>query len=452
VVRGHDKESGDGRDRVDQKENRRKRDREVLPSVDEIDRHFLQYRYNQPVFATTTPTQWKTLIAAMAGWMLDAMDVMLYSFALLSMQTEFGLTSAESGVLTTVTLAMAALGGTGAGMLADRFGRTRVLMASILIYSIFTALIATAHSFAELLLWRSLVGLGLGAEWSAGTVLVAETWPAEHRGKAVGITQAGWAVGYLMAAGLAAWILPTYGWRPLFLIGAFPALLTLWIRRSVPEPEVWRESKKLPVAERLRTIFAGQLGRYTLIAISMSSLVLFAYWGLFTWVPAYLATPVEKGGAGLDIVRSSTWVAPMQIGALAGYLLFGYLADRIGRRPSFAAFLTGAAVVTVLYGGAARSPQTLLLLGPLVGFFGHGYYSAFGAILSELYPSSVRATAQGLCYNGGRILSAFAPAVIGALADRQGLGSALTVTAGFFLVGGWLVFALPETKARELYR
>lgn len=386
----------------------------------------------------------------MLGWMLDALDVMLYSFALLPMQKEFGLTGAQSGVLTTVTLAAAAIGGTAAGALADRFGRTKVLMGSILTYSIFTALIATARSYEELLLWRALVGIGLGAEWSAGTVLVAETWPAEHRGKAIGITQSGWAIGYLAAAGLAALILPTYGWRPLFAIGALPALVTLWIRRSVPEPQVWRASEKIPLGERLGIIFRPPLLKYTLVAIAMSSLVLFAYWGLFTWVPAYLATPVDKGGAGMSIVRSSAWIAPMQIGALAGYLLFGIFADRVGRRPSFALFLTGAAIVTLIYGGAAGSPQMLLWVGPLVGFFGHGYYSAFGAILSELFPSRVRATAQGLCYNGGRILSAFAPAVIGALADQHGLGSALMLTAGFFLAGGWLVFALPETKGRVL--
>lgn len=394
---------------------------------------------------------WRTLVAALLGWMLDAFDVMLYSFALLSIQKEFGLTGAEAGTLTTVTLAAAALGGTLAGVLADRFGRTRVLMASILTYSIFTAMIATAHSFWELLMWRSLVGLGLGAEWSAGTVLVAETWPAEHRGKAIGLTQSGWAIGYLAAAALAAWILPSYGWRPLFAIGALPALLVLWIRKSVPEPAVWRQAQRIPAGERFRQIFSPPLLRFALVAIAMSSLVLFAYWGLFTWIPAYLATPVEKGGAGLSIVKSSAWIAPMQIGALLGYLLFGLLSDRVGRRPSFALFLTGAAVVTLLYGTAARDPRTLLLLGPFVGFFGHGYYSAFGAILSELFPSTVRATAQGLCYNAGRILSAFAPAVVGSLADRHGLGSALSLTAAFFLAGGLLVFALPETRGRDLY-
>ena len=386
----------------------------------------------------------------MLGWMLDGLDVMLYSFALLSIQAEFGLTGAQAGTLTAVTLAASAVGGTLAGVMADRYGRTRVLMGSILMYSIFTAMIATSHSFVELLLWRLLVGLGLGAEWSAGSVLVAETWPAEHRGKAIGITQAGWAIGYLGAAGLAAWILPAYGWRPLFAIGALPALLVLWIRKSVPEPETWIQSEKLPAGERFRQIFSVPLRRYTLVAIALSSVIMFAYWGLFTWVPAYLATPVEKGGAGLSIVQSSAWIAPMQVGALLGYLLFGFLSDRIGRRPSFAMFLTGAAVVTILYGGAARNPQMLLLLGPFVGFFGHGYFSAFGAILSELFPSTVRATAQGLCYNAGRMMSAFAPMLIGALADRHGLGTALTLTAAFFLAGGWLVFALPETRGREL--
>jgi MFS family permease len=400
-----------------------------------------------PAFAEITPAQWRTLLAAMLGWMLDAMDVMLYSFALVSIQQEFSLSGTQSGLLTTAMLFAAALGGILAGYLADRIGRTRVLMASILIYSLFTAAIATATSFEQLLFWRVLVGIGLGAEWSAGTVLVAESWPARHRGKAIAITQSGWAIGYILASLLAAAILPVYGWRPLFAIGILPALLTLWIRRAVPEPAAWS-----PAAPRqpLGSLWRPPLRRYVLVSVSMASLILFAYWGLFTWVPAYLASPVDKGGAGLSVVRSTGFIIPMQLGALAGYLCFGFLADRFGRRPVFVGFLLGAAVVTYLYGGLAQSPGLLLALGPLVGFFGHGYYSAFGAILSELFPSGIRATAQGLCYNGGRVVSALAPAGIGFLADRQGIGAALAMTAAFFALGGLLIFGLPETKGRDL--
>lgn len=397
------------------------------------------------------PWQWRVLVAAMLGWMLDAMDVMLYSFALLAVQKEFALTGSQSGLLTTGMLVAAAIGGVAAGWLSDRWGRKPVLMASVLTYSVFTALLATAQSFESFFLWRCLVGLGLGAEWSAGTVMVAEAWPAQHRAKGIAITQSGWAIGYMLAAVLSGYILPLYGWRTLFAVGILPALLVVWIRQAIPEPSLARAAgstgvPKIPIGVLLRPPYL----RYVLITTTMASLILFAYWGLFTWVPAYLASPVEKGGAGLSLVRSTTWILPMQLGAFFGYLSFGFLADRFGRRPVFVTFLTGAAVVTYLYGGLARDPQLLLWLGPLVGYFGHGYYSAFGAVLSELFPSSVRGTAQGFCYNAGRIVSAFAPATVGGLADQYGLGAALGLTAIFFLFGGLLVLALPETKGREL--
>ncbi len=206
--------------------------------------------------------QWRTLLAAMLGWILDAMDVMLYSFALVSIQQEFSLSGAQSGLLTTAMLFSAALGGTLAGYLADRIGRTRVLMGSILTYSLFTAAIATASSFEQLLFWRVLVGFGLGAEWSAGTVLVAESWPSKHRGKAIAITQSGWAIGYILASLLAAAILPTYGWRPLFAVGILPALLTLWIRRAVPEPKVWSASAP---RQPIGILFRPPLFRYVVV-------------------------------------------------------------------------------------------------------------------------------------------------------------------------------------------
>jgi MFS family permease len=405
--------------------------------------------------------EWRVLLAAFLGWMLDGMDIMLYAFALTAIREEFGLSAAMVGALASLTLVTSAAGGILAGWLADRFGRARVLVWSILTYSVFTGATATAGSVGALALWRGLVGFGLGGEWSAGSVLVAETWPSKHRGKAIGLVQAGWAVGYLLAAGLAAFVLPRWGWRALFAIGLLPALVTVWVRRRVPEPEVWTRRALAGGATTGATatgsaarggvdamaILRPPLLRFTLSATALGTTLLFAYWGLFTWIPTFLARPVEEGGAGLGLMKSSAWIVPMQIGAFLGYVLFGVIADRIGRRPAFLMFVLGAALLVPVYGGGARNPT---LLGPLIGFFGHGYFSLFGAMLAELFPSAVRATAQGVCYNSGRALSAIAPFAIGAAADRLGYGTALMFLAVFYLAGAGLIFLLPETRGREL--
>lgn len=403
---------------------------------------------SHPWYASVTAEQWKSLLAAMLGWALDAMDVMLYAFALTAIKSEFHLSSATAGALASATLLASAFGGIFFGMLADRIGRARALMYSILVYSLFTGLTATAGSLPELVLWRAMVGIGLGGEWSAGSVLVSETWSAEHRGKAIGLMQSGWALGYIMAAMLSAAIIPRYGWRPLFVAGILPALLAAWIRKNVAEPRVWveRAAGKPQIAD----LGAVLRRRTTIAAIIMTTCVLFAYWGLFTWVPAFLSSPVEAGGAGLTVFKSSIWIIPMQIGAFLGYTLFGQLSDRLGRRPPFIGFLVVAAVLVPVYGLAGRHETTLLILGPLLGFFGHGYFSVFGAMLAELFPTRVRATAQGLVYNSGRAVSALAPYSIGALADSWGIGGALAVTSAFFLAGAGLMLLLPETRGTEL--
>jgi MFS family permease len=394
---------------------------------------------------------WRALLAAGAGWMLDAMDVTLYIVALGAIGAEFHLTKAQSGAVASATLLASAFGGIASGVLADRFGRVRMLMVSMLIYSVFTAASATSQNIAQLVMWRVLVGLGMGGEWSAGAVLVAETWPARHRGKAIGLMQSGWAIGYILAALIGAFVLPAWGWRAMFLVGFAPALLTIWIRRRVPEPEVWttRTSPDAGATSSLALLMRPPLRTRALIATATTTALLFSYWGLFTWVPTYLSSH-DAGGAGMGIVKSTAWIIPMQIGAFFGYTSFGFLADRFGRRPTFIAFVLGAAAIVPIYGASAHSTVTLMILGPLVGFLGHGYFSVFGAMLAELFPSAVRATAQGFCYNAGRAASALAPWAIGSLADLYGLGSALGFTSVLYIVGALLILFLPETRAKEI--
>ena len=400
-----------------------------------------------------TSRQWRTLFAAQTGWILDGMDVMLYAFALTSIQSEFHLTSAVAGSMASLTLLTSSAGGILAGWLADRYGRARVLMISILVYSVFTGATATSQSILQLAIWRSLVGFGLGAEWSAGSVLVAETWPAKHRGKAIAFMQSGWAIGYIMAALLAGAILPNYGWRWLFLVGAAPALFALWVRRNVQEPEIWKDMHASQQGRNPATfsiLFQPPYRRNVGIASLLCACVLFAYWGIFTWIPAYLASPVSKGGAGLGFVKTTAWIIPLQVGAFLGYTSFGFFADRFGQRVTFAAFTLSAAVLIPIFGSGKLSSGELLAMSPLIGFFGHGYFSVFGSLLAELFPSAVRATAQGLCYNVGRAASAFAPWAIGAVADLHGIGPALALTSFFFLAGTAVVFLLPESKGEVL--
>ncbi|HUE22268.1 MAG TPA: MFS transporter [Bryobacteraceae bacterium] len=382
--------------------------------------------------------------------MLDAMDVMLYAFALTAIRDEFHLSSAAAGAMASATLLASACGGVLFGVLADRMGRAPALGYAILIYSAFTGLTATAASVAALLVWRTLVGIGMGGVWSAGSVLVAESWPAEHRGKAAGFMQSGWAVGYILAALLAAAVMPHWGWRPLFVAGVAPALLAVWLCGARPWG-VARGTASPPLPAPVHPFaLSPAMWRTAAIASSVTSCVLFAYWGLFTWMPSYLSSPVARGGAGMSVVQSTGWIVPMQIGAFFGYTLFGFLADRFGRRPVFLTFVLSAAVLVPIYGQWGRRQTALMLMGPLIGFFGHGYFSVFGALLAELFPTAVRATAQGLCYNVGRAAGALAPFTIGALADHFGIGSALALTSVFFAAGGALIFLLPETRGEEL--
>jgi MFS family permease len=392
----------------------------------------------------------RALIAASLGWMLDAMDVLIYSLVLNDVRREFGIDDRTSGILLALPLATSAFGGMFFGWLADRFGRTRALMASILWYSIFTAACGLSQTVFQLGMFRALLGFGFGGEWAIGAALVAETWPAEHRGKALGFMQSAWAVGYAAAALVTAIVLPRWGWRAVFFAGILPALATVWIRRSVAESRIWRESRTAgPNRVTLAALVRGELGRLTWLVAAMNAATMFAWWGLFTWIPSFLGRPVEEGGAGLSILRTSTWIILMQVGMWLGYVTFGFIADWIGRKRSYVAYLLTAAVLVPIY-GATREPAALLALGPLVAFFGTGYFSGFGAVSAELFPTSIRATAQGITYNLGRGISAVAPFVVGSLAASRGLGAAFSITSTAFLVAAVCWIWIPETKGRAL--
>jgi MFS family permease len=381
-----------------------------------------------------TREQWRTLVAAQLGWMLDAMDVMLYSFALTAIKAEFQLTGASAGALAALPLVTSALGGMLFGWLSDRFGRARALVWSILTFSLLTAFTATSRSVGELVFWRAMVGIGLGGEWAAGSVLVAETWPEQHRGKAIGLMQSAWAIGYLLAAVMSAAVLPHWGWRPLFVFGVLPALATLWMRRGVREPAKWTRPTH-SISGAIAGLFSARMRHNVLLMAALCSCILFGYWGLFTWLPAYLSSPISKGGAGLGIVGSAAWIVPLQIGAFFGYTSFGFFSDRFGRVLVFLTFVLTTSALVPIYGLVGSNATLLLVLGPLVGYFGHGYFSALGAMSADLFPPDLRTTAQGFCYNIGRAVAGLAPYTVGALADRHGIGTALAFTSVFFVAG-----------------
>jgi MFS family permease len=435
-------------------------------------------------WSEASPAARQALIAASLGWLLDAFDVMLYALVLASLMSDLGLDRATGGLLGSLTLAASAAGGIIFGVVADRWGRTRALSLSILIYSIFTALCGVAQNVTQLAVFRLLLGIGMGGEWASGAALVSETWPAKHRGKALGLMQSCWAIGYGAAAIVVALILPRFGWRAVFLVGIIPALFTLWIRRQVKEPEMWLRSR---AAEGARDASgasgAGARGAdaataaptappappappaplapiapvppmrglwlLTIALTLMNAATMFAWWGLNLWIPAYLSLPQDQGGVGLTTVTMSMFVVAMQVGMWFGYVTFGVVSDQAGRKPTYVTYLVAAAILVFLY-GTVQTPLALLALGPFVAFFGTGYFSGFGAISAEIYPTSIRATAQGFTYNIGRLASAAAPFVVGSLAQERGFGAAFTVTAAAFLIAALFWVAIPETRGRQL--
>ncbi|MBI4165452.1 MAG: MFS transporter [Acidobacteria bacterium] len=404
---------------------------------------------NWSFIISASPRERRALLASMLGWMLDGMDVTLYAMVMSELMRSLNLTTSQAGLLASVTLVSSALGGVLFGILADRLGRRTAMIMSILAYSLFTAACGLSRGIVDLAIFRALLGLGMGGEWATGAALVAETWRAEHRAKAMGLMQSGFAVGYALAALIAAIVLPRWGWRAVFLVGIFPALLTLWVRRGVEESPVWlaRKSTEVSHATGAQTISRSFLSMLVVTTL-MNAAALFGWWGLFTWIPSFLALPAEQGGRGLTLATSSTWIMVMQAGMWLGYVSFGFFSDLLGRRRIYVAYLLLAALLVPFY--ARARGEALFLLGPLLAFFGTGHFTGFGIIAAELFPTEVRASAMGLAYNFGRAFSAGAPWMLGTLAGRAGIDSSFWVCGVAYLVATLLALALPETRGRTL--
>ncbi|MGA8029854.1 MAG: MFS transporter [Bryobacteraceae bacterium] len=390
----------------------------------------------------TTVHQRRTLLAAGLGWMLDAFDVMLYSIVLATLMREFGMSKATAGLLNTLTLVASAIGSFAFGLLADRAGRRRMLSLSILTYSIFTFACGFSTSVAMLAVFRFLLGLGMGGEWNSGATLVAETWPGAWRGRALGIVQSSWALGYALAAVVANIVLSRASWRWVFFAGVLPAILTLWIQHDVPEPALWQKLKHeapLSKAEKFALWKAAAPPLFSLL--SMNTFGMFAWWGLFTWIPAYLSFK------NLDL--TSFLVILNLCGMLPGYLLFGVFADKFGRKRTLIAYLVLAAVSVPAFALAAQ-PGIILLTASIAGFFGTGFFTGSAILGNELFPTPIRATALGVSYNAARGISALAPFIIGSIGEAHGLAWGFSACAAAFAAAAVSASWIPETRGLVL--
>jgi MFS family permease len=422
------------------------------------------------VIRQATPEQRRTLFAAAMGWALDAFDAMLYSLVLAMLMRDLGIGKTTAGLLGTLTLLGSGIGGVLFGFLADRIGRKQALVTSILTYSVCSFASGLATSVVSLGLARFVLGLGMGGEWNTGATIVAESWPTELRAKALSIVQSSWAPGFAAAALVAGPVSRYFGWRAVFFVGILPALVTWWIQRRMPESELWQgqasqarahapnfkrnnpqgRSSPSHASDSFTVIFRLPYVRYTLALLLFNFFALFAWWGLFTWMPPYLSLPVSQGGRGFGVMGMTTLLVVLNLcGMLPGYASFGWVADQIGRRQAFLVYSTMAALLIPLY-AAARSQVGLLLLGTLVAFFGTGLFSGSGIMGSEIFPTAVRARALGFTYNGARAMSALSPLVIGRVGQAKGLSWAFYLCAAGYLLAALIATQLPETRGKQL--
>jgi MFS family permease len=386
----------------------------------------------------------KALAASAAGYAMDGFDFLILGFMMSAIAKDLGLGAAAGASLATFTLIGAVLGGFIFGMLADRYGRVRILSLTILIFAAFTGLSAFAQGYWDLVAYRTIAGLGLGGEFGIGMALVAEAWPASQRARASSYVGLGWQAGVLAAALITPALLPLIGWRGMFLVGLVPALASFLIRRSVGEPELFVRKKAagFPVKLLVKDAATTKISLGLFILCSVQN---FGYYGLMIWMPNYLARQF-----GFSLTQSALWTAVTILGMGFGIWLFGELADRIGRRPIFIAYQIGAFVMVLVY-SQLTNPAALLIGGAIMGLFVNGMLGGYGALMSELYPTNVRATAQNVLFNLGRGVGGFGPIAIASLAGAYSFSAAIALLALIYLVDiAATYFLIPERRGMAL--
>ncbi|TAN10272.1 MAG: MFS transporter [Burkholderiaceae bacterium] len=392
--------------------------------------------------------------ASFLGWGIDALDYMVYTFVIATLMKLWGMSAGEAGILGTVTLLFSAIGGWGAGILADRYGRVRVLEATVLWFSLCTVATGFTQNFEQIFITRALQGLGFGGEWAVGSVLMGEVISSAHRGKAVGTVQSGWAIGWGVAAILFALFFTVFpeqwAWRALFWVGAIPALLALYIRLHVRDPEIFTAAKareeKTATRYSFWTIFSPSVLKTTVLAALLCTGIQGGYYGVTTWLPTYVKTVRH-----LSVIGTGGYLLVIILGSFCGYLVGAWLTDKLGRRANVIIFAILCCLAVYFYTQVPLNDTSMLIMGFPLGFAASGIFSGMGAYLTELFPTEIRANGQGFTYNFGRGVGALFPTLIGFLSQRMGLGMAIGVFAGgAYVLALICIVMLPETKGRAL--
>jgi MFS family permease len=391
---------------------------------------------------------WKALAGSTVGYAMDGFDLLILGFMLSAISAELKLSPAQAGSLVTWTLIGAVAGGLIFGALSDHFGRIRVLTWTIVLFAVFTGMCAFATGYWDLLIYRTIAGIGLGGEFGIGMALASEAWPAKHRARATSYVALGWQIGVLGAALLTPLLLPTIGWRGMFMVGVIPAFVAWFIRSKLHEPELFVKSaaKRKSTFDAFKLLFVDKAtSKISTGIMILTSVQNFGYYGIMIWMPNFLSKQL-----GFSLTKSSMWTAVTILGMMAGIWIFGQLADRIGRKPTFLLFQAGAVIMVLTY-SQLSDPNTMLWAGALLGMFVNGMMGGYGALMSEGYPTEARATAQNVLFNIGRGIGGFGPVVVGSLVAAYSFPIAIGLLATIYVIDMFAtVFLIPELKGTEL--